>query len=219
MCHDPGDASLAPMKKRSAPAKPASNHDAAALMLRLTIGPMLVAHGYNKVFGAGGLDGTTRWFDSLGLVPPHVHARLAAATEIGAGTLLTLGAASPLPSAAAIGLMTTVARTDHKGKGLFVFKGGWEYTGVIAGVAAVVAALGPGRYSVDGLLGRQRSGMRWALAATAFGVVNSLALLAASYRPAPPADSETATAGAPLAEADPSDTVVSEVAATESVDD
>jgi putative oxidoreductase len=43
--------------------------DAAALGLRLTIGPMLFVHGYNKVFGAGGLDGTTRWFEGLGLAP------------------------------------------------------------------------------------------------------------------------------------------------------
>src|SRR5579875_4054590 len=105
--------------------------DSAALLLRLAIGPMLFTHGYNKVFGKGGLQGTTGWFDSLGLKPAHVHARMAAATEIGAGTLLTLGAASPLPSAAAIGLMATAARTDHKGKGFFVFKGGWEYTGVV----------------------------------------------------------------------------------------
>ena len=41
--------------------------DSAALLLRLTIGPMLFTHGYNKVFGKGGLEGTTGWFDSLGL--------------------------------------------------------------------------------------------------------------------------------------------------------
>jgi putative oxidoreductase len=206
------------MKKRSAPAKPASNHDAAALLLRLTIGPMLIAHGYNKVFGPGGLEGTTRWFRSLGLAPPHVHARLAAATEIGAGSLLTLGAASPLPAAAAIGLMTTAARTDHKGKGLFVFKGGWEYTAVIAGVAAVIAALGPGRYSLDGLLGRQRSGMRWALAAAAIGVANSFALLATSYHPEPPAD--TLISGAePETEPEMTETIITEISTTEPVGD
>src|SRR5947209_17813486 len=94
--------------------------DLVALLLRLALGPMLIAHGYNKVFGKGGLKGTTNWFDSLGLRPAYIHARMAAATEIGAGTLLTLGAANPLPSAAAIGLMTTAARTDHKGKGFFV---------------------------------------------------------------------------------------------------
>src|SRR5579875_2010793 len=157
--------------------------DGAALLLRLAIGPMLVAHGYNKVFGKGGLEGTTGWFDALGLKPAHVHARLAAATELGAGTMLTVGAASPLPAAAAIGLMTTAARTDHRGKGFFVFKGGWEYTGVVAVVAAVMAALGPGRFSLDAARGRTRSGLRWALLAAAVGVGSSTALLAATYRP------------------------------------
>ncbi len=160
-----------------------AGHDGPVLLLRLAIGPMLVAHGYNKVFGKGGLTGTTAWFDSLGLKPAKVHARMAAATEIGSGTLLTLGAASPLPAAAAIGLMATAARTDHQGKGFFVFKGGWEYTGVVAVVAAVIAAIGPGRYSVDALRGRQRAGLRWGLVASVLGVASSAALLATSYRP------------------------------------
>lgn len=164
--------------------------DSAALLLRLAVGPMLFAHGYNKVFGQGGLQGTTRWFDALGLKPAHVHARMAAATELGAGTLLTVGAASPLPAAATIGLMTTAARTDHRGKGFFVFKGGWEYTGVVAVVAAVMAALGPGRFSVDGARGRSRSGLRWAVLAATVGVVSSLALLAGTYRPGTEAGEE-----------------------------
>ena len=155
-------------------------------MLRLIIGPMLITHGYNKVFGKGGIAGTTRWFDALGLHPANVHARLAAATELGAGAMITLGAASPLPAAAAIGLMTTAARTDHKGKGFFMFKNGWEYVGVVGAVSAVIAALGPGRYSIDHLLGRERHGLRWALLAAVFGVANALVLLATSYRPSPP---------------------------------
>lgn len=173
------------MTRRDAPSS-----DGPALLLRLAIGPMLVAHGYNKVFGKGGLEGTTRWFDGLGLRPAHVHARMAAATEIGAGTLLTLGAASPAPSAAAIGLMATAARTDHKGKGFFVFKGGWEYTGLVGAVAAVIAALGPGRYSLDALRGRQRRGLLWALLATGIGLGASTALLNVSYRPDEKPDGE-----------------------------
>lgn len=157
--------------------------DLAALILRLTIGPMLFTHGYNKVFGKGGLAGTTGWFDSLGLQPAYVHARMAAATEMGSGALITVGAASPLPTAAAIGLMATAARTDHKGKGFFVFKGGWEYTGVVAAVAAVMAILGPGRFSVDAARGRARAGVLWGLLATVLGVAASAGLLAASYRP------------------------------------
>ncbi len=123
---------------------------------------MLVAHGYNKVFGRAASRARPGGSTRLGLQPAHVHARLAAATELGAGALITLGAASPLPAAAAIGLMTTAARTDHRGKGFFMFRNGWEYVGVVGAVAAAMAALGPGRYSVDHLLGRERSGLRWA---------------------------------------------------------
>jgi len=161
-----------------------SDRDLAALALRLSIGPMLIAHGTNKVFGSGGLEGTTGWFESLGLKPAWLHARMAAATEIGAGALMTLGVADPLPSAAVVGLMATAAATDHRGKGFFVFKGGWEYTAMVAAGAVALAALGSGRYSLSGARGRApRRGGKAALFATVFGVANSAALLAATYRP------------------------------------
>jgi len=157
--------------------------DIPALLLRLALGPMLITHGYNKVKGSGGLEGTTNWFDGLGLRPAWVHARLAATTEIGAGALITVGALNPLPAAAVIGLMTTAAATDHRGKGFFIFKGGWEYVAVVGTAAAALASLGYGRISWDHLRGRQRTGLGWALAAAALGLGNAGVLLATSYRP------------------------------------
>jgi putative oxidoreductase len=136
----------------------------------------------NKVRGPGGLEGTTKYFDSLGLQPAHVHARVAAATEIGTGTLLTLGAMTPLASAGIIGVMTAAAATDHKGKGFFIFKGGWEYVAVVGAAAAAVSALGPGRLSVDGARGRARGGLGRALFSTALGVGAALTMLATSRR-------------------------------------
>jgi putative oxidoreductase len=188
--------------------------DFAALVLRGTIGPMLIAHGSNKVFGAGGLEGTTRWFKSLGLQPPHVHARMAAATEIGAGALMTLGIANPLPSAAVVGLMATAAATDHKGKGFFVFKGGWEYTAIVGAAATALAGLGYGRWSAERLLRRKaRSGPAIALGAAALGLASAAGLLAATYRPEAPSpepevadDAAAASASADGAAASESDT-------------
>jgi putative oxidoreductase len=49
-----------------------------------------------------------------------------------------------------------------------------------------MAALGPGRFSIDHLIGRERSGLHWAAAAAVVGVANAAALLAVSYRPKPP---------------------------------
>jgi putative oxidoreductase len=163
------------------------DRDFAAVVLRAAIGPMLIAHGTNKAFGAGGLEGTTGWFESLGLRPAAVHARMAAATEIGSGILITLGAGNPLPSAAVVGLMATAAATDHRGKGFFVFKGGWEYTLVVGAAATALAGLGNGRWSFDRLLNRKaRSGAAVALGAAALGVASAAGLLAASYRPDQP---------------------------------
>ena len=165
------------------PSTTTASRDAAALALRGVLGPMLFAHGWNKVTGPGGLKGTTSWFESLGLRPAAVHARMAAGTEMAAGVGLSLGLANPLPAAAAVGLMAVAARTDHRGKGFFVFKGGWEYTGVVAGAAVALATLGHGRYSLDGLLGRHRAGPRHALVAATLGGAAAAGLLAACYRP------------------------------------
>lgn len=160
-----------------------TGHDAAALVLRATLGPMLFAHGWNKIAGPGGLQGTTGWFEALGLRPAAVHARTAAGAEMAAGAGIALGVAGPLPAAAAVGLMTVAARTDHRGKGFFVFKGGWEYAGVVGGAAVALAALGHGRYSLDGLLHRRHAGMGPALLAAGLGTASAAALLAACYRP------------------------------------
>ncbi len=157
-----------------------SGADVAALILRTTIGPMMVVHGVNKVKGPGGLEGTTRYFDSLGLQPAHLHARVAATTEITTGTLLTLGALTPLASAGIIGVMSSAAATDHKGKGFFIFKGGWEYVAVVGATATAISALGPGRFSVDAARGRGRGGLRSALFSAAVGVGAAAAMVAAS---------------------------------------
>jgi putative oxidoreductase len=171
-----------------------SGADAAALMLRLTIGPMMIMHGSNKVRGPGGLEGTTRWFDSLGLQPAHVHARVAATTEIGTGALLILGTMTPMASAGVIGIMTVAAATDHKGKGFFIFKGGWEYVAVVGATAAAISALGPGRYSFDGARGRKRGGLKSALFSTAVGVGAAVGMLVTSRKdaeePAPVEESD-----------------------------
>jgi len=192
------------MAKRSTHTDKGSHH-LTPLLLRLTVGPTIFVHGYNKVFGEGGLEGTERWFASTGFKPAAVHARVAAATEMGAGALITLGAMNPLPSAGVIGVMTVAAATEHKGKGFFVFKNGWEYTAVLAGAALALAASGNGRWSVDHVLGRRRRGWRPAFVAATLGVANAAAVLKLSYRPETDAPAPAATEpDAPSAVADAS---------------
>lgn len=155
--------------------------DVATLVLRLALGPMLVLHGLNKV--RGGLAGTQSWFESLGLRPGWLHARVAAGTEIGAGILLTLGLLTGFSAMAFVGLMTVAALTDHRGKGYFIFKGGAEYVVLVAMVAAGLTVAGPGRWSLDSALGLDLAGLGWGATALVGGLAAAAALLTTSYRP------------------------------------
>lgn len=158
--------------------------DLGLLVLRLALGPMLVLHGWNKINGSGGLSGTAGWFEALGLRPGWLHARLAAGTELTAGALMTLGLLTGLTAAAFVGLMLVATLTDHRGKGYFVFKGGWEYTVLVAMVAVGLGATGPGEWSLDHLLGLDLAGWPWALAAAVGGGAAAAGLLLVARRPA-----------------------------------
>ena len=57
------------------------------LLLRLLLGAVFLAHGWNHIFGGGKIAGTARWFESLGMRPGAVHAWAASVTELGAGLL------------------------------------------------------------------------------------------------------------------------------------
>lgn len=147
------------------------------LILRAGLGLMLMAHGANKVFGSGGIEGTERYFTRLGLRPVWLHARLAAATEVGAGLLMMLGAFAPIASAAIVGLMTVAAFTDHRGRGFFVFAGGWEYVAFVGLVAVCIAVAGPGEWSIDASLPWQMHGLGWAGLAVAAAFAGAAVLL------------------------------------------
>jgi putative oxidoreductase len=152
--------------------------DLAAALIRVALGPMLIMHGANKMFGAGGLAGTAGWFEALGLRPGALHARIASVTEMGAGFLITVGFLTPAGCAAFVGLMTVAAFTDHHGKGFFVFKGGYEYVLVVGLVAVALASFGPGRWSVDHALSWDSfHGVGWAAAAAVAGLIGAGGLL------------------------------------------
>jgi putative oxidoreductase len=158
-------------------------YNLAMLLIRLAIGPMLFVHGYNKVFGAGGLKGTAGWFESLGLKPGWVHARVAAGTEMAIGIAVTIGFLTGLSAAGVVGLMVVAMLTDHRGKGYFVFKGGWEYVLYIALTALALASGGSGEWSVDNALNIEMFGVNWAIIAAVLGTGAALLMLATSYRP------------------------------------
>ena len=98
--------------------------DLALFVLRLTVAAVFLAHGINHIFGGGRIQGTARWFESLGMKPGWFHAWTASLTEVGAGSLLVLGFLTPLAAAGVIGVMLVAWITNHRGNGFFIFRPG-----------------------------------------------------------------------------------------------
>ena len=160
------------------------------LVLRLCLGLFLAYHGYNKVFGGGGLSGTAGWYGSIEMKWPIWQARLAATTEIGAGLMLAAGFVTPLAAAGVIGIMVVAIVVAHAKVGFFVFlpNQGWEYCATIALGALAVGIIGPGQWSIDEAIGLSFNGWTGLLVTTVVGLGGALAQLASSYRPTPSSD-------------------------------
>ena len=161
--------------------------DTAALLLRLALAGVLVAHGWNHLRGPGGVEGTARWFASMGLQPARLHALASAGTELAAGSALVLGLLTTASCAATVGVMTVAFATAHRTNGFFVFRPGqgWEYVGFLAVAAVVLAVLGPGTLSVDHALGlaARLDGTGGGAFAAAGGLVGAALLLVTCWRP------------------------------------
>ncbi|WP_037678994.1 DoxX family protein [Streptomyces griseus] len=157
--------------------------DAALLVVRLVLGAVMVAHGWNHWRGGGGITGTARWFAGLGLTRPRLQAWLSVVTEIGAGALLVLGLLTPLACAAVLSVMLVAGLLAHRPHGFFVFKEGWEYVLVLAVLSLALGAWGPGEYAVDTAAGIAVMGWAGAGVVLGLGVAATAGLLAAFWRP------------------------------------
>ena len=156
------------------------------LLLRMVVGLTLAAHGSQKLFGwfgGGGIEGTAPAMEQLGFVPGRRSAVMAGLAETGGGVLLTLGAATPVAAAVLLAVMVVAIVSVHLKQGFFVMQGGYEYPLVLGLAAMSVALTGPGRLSVDALIGLDLAGAGWGCAALVVGLVGS-GIQLASRRPA-----------------------------------
>lgn len=146
------------------------------LILRLAVGLTLVGHGTQKLFGwfgGYGLKGTGGFLEQLGFRPGARAALLAGLTEAVGGGLLALGLFTPLAATLLIAVMLVAIVTVHLQKGFFVTNGGYEYPLILAIAALSLAITGPGRISLDAILGIERAGFAWGLAAAALGTLGA----------------------------------------------
>lgn len=125
--------------------------DLGLLIARVVLGVVLIAHGWQK-FNEWTVSGTTQSFAQMGVPLPDIAAPFATFVELIGGALLVLGALTPivgiLLAANLIGALVIVHLTPVP----FVDQGGWELVAALAAGALLLAAMGPGRFSVDRFL-------------------------------------------------------------------
>ncbi|GAC1318241.1 MAG: DoxX family protein [Acidimicrobiales bacterium] len=157
--------------------------DAGLLILRVALGGMIAAHGYNHFFGGGRLPGAGRWFDSLGIRPGLLHAWTTAIVEVGAGLMFVAGFLTPLAAAGIIGIMSVAGIVVHRRNGFFITKEGYEYVLVISMACAAVGVMGAGRWSVDHAIGFEVDGLAGLALSAGLGFAAAVGLLAVFWRP------------------------------------
>lgn len=132
--------------------------DLAALLLRIALGAMFVAHALLKyvVFTPAG---TARFFESLGLPGPLAYLTIGA--ELVGGVMLILGAYTRIVAFALVPVLLGAAWA-HSGNGwLFTSPtGGWEYPVFLAISAIAVGLLGGGRFALAAGGAVRRTGFR-----------------------------------------------------------
>lgn len=133
-----------------------SRADAGLLVLRLTAGGLMVGHGAQKLFGVlggHGIKGTAGFLESLGLKPGTQWAGVAGASEFSSGLLTALGLFHPIGPIAMFGPMIMAWTTAHAGKPIWVTSGGAELPLMYLSNATALTIAGPGRFSLDKVLG------------------------------------------------------------------
>ncbi|MEJ5997237.1 DoxX family protein [Corynebacterium sp. H130] len=125
--------------------------DITLLLLRVVLGFVFIAHGWDKFFITGMVE-TTGQFSAFGIPQAKMSAYLVAATELVGGALLVVGLLTTFIAGALALMMAAALYFVHLNNGVFVADGGIEYTAVLVVALLVIVVFGSGRASIDGAL-------------------------------------------------------------------
>lgn len=173
--------------------------DIGILLLRVTVGLALAAHGSQKLFGwfgGYGPDATGQFMETLGFRPGRRHAVAAGSVELVGGLLFAIGFLTPVAAALIASVMVVAAATVHWKNGFFITTGGYEFNLVLGMAALSVAFTGPGALSLDHAVGFAPTGIAWGLGAAVLAVVGAVGQLAQRHQPVEGAGTGVETAHA-----------------------
>ncbi len=125
-----------------------------ALIMRLTLGAIMVAHGYTKIIPKGALYNFTQFVAHLGM--PAWLGYVAAFTEFFGGMLLILGLLTRIAAFATVIDMGVAIVKVHLHTGLTSHGGqqGFEYPLALLALSLMLVFTGAGLLSLDDVLGR-----------------------------------------------------------------
>jgi putative oxidoreductase len=119
---------------------------AAAIIARLTLGSIMLAHGWNKVIPHGSLYAFAHTIAKMGL--PYWLGYVAAFTEFFGGIALIVGVLTPIAAAGIAIDMAVAILKVHLHHGL-TGSSGFEFPLALFALALVLLADGPGYLAVD----------------------------------------------------------------------
>ncbi len=120
------------------------------LILRVIIGVVFTAHGYQKI--GSGADQVANFFGLVSIPLPLFFAYFITYLELIGGVLLILGLFTHWASKLFAVEMLVAFLMVHFSKGIFVDQGGFELVAVIFGAVLVIMAFGPGKLALDDFL-------------------------------------------------------------------
>ena len=124
-------------------------HPLGLLVLRLALGAVMIAHGYQKVFG--GMPQFMQMLQHMGI--PAWMAYLTVAAEFGGGILLVAGFLTRIAAIAIFLDMAVAISKVHLQHGLFSKNGGFEFPMVCGAIAFSLIWSGAGPIAMDWLWG------------------------------------------------------------------
>ena len=122
-------------------------------LIRFVAGAMLVPHGYAKVFG--GIEGTTKFFASVGLEPALILAWYVGLLELVGGVCVAFGFLTRFMSAQLVGLLAVATFYIHLPSGFLWVKGGFEYPLFWMVIMIAITIQGGGKLSADNLMAKE----------------------------------------------------------------
>ncbi len=128
--------------------------DTGLLILRVVVGLVFLAHGWQKLFVMG-MGDTTAGFAQMGVPMPEIAAPLVAGVELVGGIALILGLwTRPFGVMLAIDMLGAIALV-HLRNGFFA-PNGIEFVLTLCAASLALAVAGAGRTSIDGAMRQRR---------------------------------------------------------------